>query len=90
MPNSCSLLSFQSKYWYDYMEFEKKANELYTTLKNTNWDTLTEQVKMYLQEKLQWDRNRVIVWDPNRIEFQVHCWHCITTVILIYRPEAKF
>ena len=61
----------QSKYWYEYMELEKKANEIYNTLKNTNWDTLTEQAKMYTQEKLQWERNRVIMWDPNRIEFQV-------------------
>ena len=53
------------------MEFEKKANELYNTMKNTNWDTLTEQAKMYLQQKLQWDRNRVTVWNPDGIEFQV-------------------
>ena len=61
----------QSKYWYEYMELEKQANQIYNTLKNTNWDTLTEQAKMYAQEKLQWERNRVITWDPNRIEFQV-------------------
>ena len=73
------------------MEFEKKANELYTTLKNTNWDTLTEQVKMYLQEKLQWDRNRVIVWEPNRIEFQVTVLALHNNWNINYlQAEAKF
>ncbi len=72
------------------MEFEKKAAELYNTMKSTDLETLLEQAKMYLQEKLHWDRNRVIVWDPDKIEFQVPKGCLARCLLLCARASAFF